>query len=197
VQSASESDNTPFVYRVDLVGSDETPAERTMFADRAELVGEATKPEKVERVSPQPTAAGLPKRAPAPSPVPAAATPADGWGPADGGWSAASNVLKSTVDDTTSAGLPKRTPKARLMPGSLSAPSPRATAPAPTNGNGAVPSATATAVVTAPSRRSADRLRQRFATYQRGVQMGRESAEDNGLPWEGLSFDNADNKEQK
>ncbi|MFI9818007.1 sensor histidine kinase [Saccharothrix variisporea] len=193
----TESEKTMFADRVELVGSDETPAERTMFADRAELVGD-DKPEKVERVSPQPTAAGLPKRAPAPSPVPAAATPTDGWGPADNGWSAASNVLKSTVEDTTSAGLPKRTPKARLMPGSLSAPTPRATAPAATtNGNGAAPSATATAVATAPPRRSADRLRQRFATYQRGVQMGRESADDNGLPWEGLSFDNADNKEQK
>ncbi|GAA0261519.1 nitrate- and nitrite sensing domain-containing protein [Saccharothrix mutabilis subsp. mutabilis] len=194
----TEAEKTMFADRVDLVGSDESPAERTMFADRAELVGD-DKPEKVERVSPQPTAAGLPKRAPAPSPVPAS-TPATGWGPADDGWSAASNVLKSAVEDTTSAGLPKRTPKARLMPGSLSAPSSRATTPAPGangNGNGAAPAGTATAVATAPPRRSADRLRQRFATYQRGVQMGRESAEDNGLPWEGLSFDNADNKEQK
>ncbi|MFD1151892.1 hypothetical protein, partial [Saccharothrix hoggarensis] len=45
----------------------------------------------------------------------------------------------------------------------------------------------------APRRRSADRLRQRFATYQRGVQLGRQSGDDAAMPWEGLSFGNADN----
>ncbi|NUS66029.1 MAG: hypothetical protein HOQ46_20550 [Saccharothrix sp.] len=37
-------------------------------------------------------------------------------------------------------------------------------------------------------RRSADRLRQRFATYQRGVQLGRQAGDDTALPWEGPSF---------
>ncbi|GAA1345775.1 hypothetical protein GCM10009660_37050 [Catellatospora bangladeshensis] len=110
-------------------------------------------------------------------------------------------MLKSDVDDTTTAGLPKRTPKARLMPGSLGGPAPRAAAPADQTADGA--SATSAGVATAaPPRRSADRLRQRFATYQRGVQLGRESADDDGMPWEGLSFGDSDNpgnqtKEQK
>ncbi|MBW4721148.1 sensor histidine kinase [Saccharothrix obliqua] len=181
----------------------ESPAEKTMFADRIDLVGpdnEAESPapradrpaargaDKVGRVGPEPTAAGLPKRSPAPSPVPAATT---GWGPSDDGWTAANSVLKSSVDDTTTAGLPKRTPKARLMPGSLSAPPPRADAPNPpaANGNSAGAAGVATA---APPRRSADRLRQRFATYQRGIQLGRESADDS-LPWEGLSHGDGEN----
>ncbi|NUT52694.1 MAG: hypothetical protein HOV94_36215, partial [Saccharothrix sp.] len=58
------------------------------------------------------------------------------------------------------------------------------------SGNGAAPAAVATAV---SPRRSADRLRQRFATYQRGVQLGRQSGEDAGMPWEGLPFGNEDN----
>ncbi|MBB5959322.1 signal transduction histidine kinase [Saccharothrix tamanrassetensis] len=217
VPPESPAERTMFADRVDLVGPDghdrpaggdrpdhdrpaggdrpDSSAEQTVYADRVDLVGDD------QRVDPLPTSAGLPKRSPAPSPVPAAnAEPAPGWGPADDGWAAAGSVLKSTVDDTTTAGLPKRKPKARLMPGSLSAPSQRPTsAPPSTNGN----SATAAGVgTTAPPRRSADRLRQRFATYQRGVQLGRESADDNGMPWEGLPFGNGDNpgnqtKEQK
>jgi len=196
--SGTASERTVYADRAELVGT-AGASEQTAYADRADLLDDADQPaERVERVAPEPTAAGLPKRAPAPSPVPANPP---GWGPADGGWAAAGNVLKSDVDDTTTAGLPKRTPKARLMPGSLGGPEPRAAAPADQTANGA--SATSAGVATAaPPRRSADRLRQRFATYQRGVQLGRESADDDGMPWEGLSFGDSDNpgnqtKEQK
>ncbi|MBP2338022.1 signal transduction histidine kinase [Saccharothrix coeruleofusca] len=183
--------------RGELAEEPEVPAqatssgsERTVFADRVDLVGPDSEAEPEPRSAPR-TSSGLPKREPAPSPVPASSP---GWGSADDGWSAANKLLKSTVDDTTTAGLPKRVPKARLVPGSLAAPSPRhAATPAQQQQPGASAAVTA---IAAPPRRSADRLRQRFATYQRGVQLGRESADDSGLPWEGLSFGNAD-KEQK
>ncbi|CCH33794.1 nitrate- and nitrite sensing domain-containing protein [Actinosynnema sp. NPDC047251] len=187
VPPETPAERTMFADRVDLVGPDPS-AEPTVYADRVDLIGDPDrpeKPEKVERVSPTPTAAGLPKRAPAPSPVPATTT---GWGPADEGWSAAGDKLKSEVDDTTTAGLPKRVPNARLMPGSLSAPPQRPSSPS-ANGSSAA-SGVATA---APPRRSADRLRQRFATYQRGIQLGRESADENGMPWEGAPFGNGEN----
>ncbi|MEU4744914.1 hypothetical protein AB0G02_31240, partial [Actinosynnema sp. NPDC023658] len=138
------------------------------------------------------TPAGLPKREPAPSAIPSSGTASTpGWGAAaDDSWTAASSALKAPVDDTTTAGLPKRVPKARLMPGSLSAPAPRGPAPsAQPSASGAPSAGVATA---APPRRSADRLRQRFATYQRGVQLGRQTGDEAGLPWEGLSF-NEDN----
>ncbi|WP_433263054.1 nitrate- and nitrite sensing domain-containing protein [Actinosynnema sp. CS-041913] len=197
VPPESPAERTMFADRLDLVGPDNA-SEQTVYADRVDLVGEPDQP--AERVEPEPTAAGLPKRAPAPSPVPAAANPGPSWGPADDGWAAAGSVLKSSVDDTTTAGLPKRVPNARLMPGSLTAPASSRPASTPSSANGS--SASAAGVTTAPPRRSADRLRQRLATYQRGVQLGRENADDNGMPWEGLPFGNGDNpgnqtKEQK
>ncbi|WP_228122354.1 sensor histidine kinase [Saccharothrix syringae] len=210
----SAAEKTMFADRVELMAdpvagapadgapaaSGSTASEQTVFADRAELV-EDREPAPLPRPTPPAprgsTAAGLPKREPAPSPIPSSGN--GGWGSGDDGWSAANKLLKAPVDDTTTAGLPKRVPKARLVPGSLTAPSPRASAPAAgapasPSTTGTMPSGLATA---APPRRSADRLRQRFATYQRGVQMARESGDDSGLPWEGLSFGNADNKEQK
>ncbi|WP_238413089.1 sensor histidine kinase [Saccharothrix deserti] len=198
----------------------ETAAEKTMFADRAELMGtdnqagsnghERTASEQTvytnssDLITPPPapakptppaprgsTPAGLPKREPAPSAIPSSGASSPGWG--DDSWSVASNALKAPVDDTTTAGLPKRVPKARLMPGSLTAPAPRGSTPttAQPSANGSTsPSGVATA---APPRRSADRLRQRFATYQRGVQLGRQSGDDAGMPWEGPSFGTEDN----
>ncbi|SDG43134.1 Histidine kinase-, DNA gyrase B-, and HSP90-like ATPase [Lentzea fradiae] len=89
------------------------------------------------------------------------------WGTADDGWRAAAGALgPGESAQTTENGLPKRVPKARLVPGSL----PKPSSPAPQL-------ATAAAV---PAR-SADRLRQRFATYQKGVQMGRESLYDSSV----------------
>ncbi|MCP2098389.1 MULTISPECIES: nitrate- and nitrite sensing domain-containing protein [Actinosynnema] len=162
-------------------GSD---AERTVFA---EPVVDA-QPEPEPATASARGLGGLPKREPAPSKVSAAA--AD-WGSSDDNWSTASKVLKTSVDESTTAGLPKRVPKARLMPGSLSTTATQATV----RPGGQADSAGG--VATAQGPRSADRLRQRFATYQRGLQMGRDNhQDDDSLPWEGLSFGNSD-KEQK
>ncbi|MFC5058829.1 sensor histidine kinase [Saccharothrix xinjiangensis] len=194
-------DQAPFDQAPDQVApgqaaSGSTASEKTVFADRVDLAGgEQSLPARPVPPSPRgSTAAGLPKREPSPSAIPTSGGGTD-WGSADDGWSAATNLLKAPVDDTTTAGLPKRVPKARLVPGSLTGPSPRGSAPTgPQPAAGSAPSGLATA--TSP-RRSADRLRQRFATYQRGVQLGRESSDDSAMPWEGVSFGNADNKEQK
>ncbi|WP_434440965.1 nitrate- and nitrite sensing domain-containing protein [Lentzea sp. E54] len=122
------------------------------------------------------TVNGLPKRQrsaetvkiEAPTAVPrAVADFADSdWGAADEGWKAAGALDKGAPAQTTENGLPKRVPKARLVPGSL----PKPASPAPQLATaGAIPG------------RSADRLRQRFATYQKGVQMGRESLFDSAV----------------
>ncbi|SFR28659.1 Signal transduction histidine kinase [Lentzea waywayandensis] len=123
------------------------------------------------------TVNGLPKRQrsaadtvkiEAPTAVPrAVADYADSdWGAADEGWKAAGALGNGGTAQTTENGLPKRVPKARLVPGSL----PKPSSPAPQL-------TTAVAI----SGRSADRLRQRFATYQKGVQMGRESLFDSAV----------------
>jgi signal transduction histidine kinase len=123
------------------------------------------------------TVNGLPKRQrsaadtvkiEAPTAVPrAVADYADSdWGAADEGWKAAGALGNGGTAQTTENGLPKRVPKARLVPGSL----PKPSSPAPQLASAA-----------AIPGRSADRLRQRFATYQKGVQMGRESLFDSAV----------------
>ncbi|MFC3896063.1 nitrate- and nitrite sensing domain-containing protein [Lentzea rhizosphaerae] len=87
------------------------------------------------------------------------------WGTADEGWRAAGALGTGDTAQTTENGLPKRVPKARLVPGSL----PKPSSPAPQLATASIPG------------RSADRLRQRFATYQKGVQMGRESLFDSAV----------------
>jgi signal transduction histidine kinase len=122
----------------------------------------------------------LPKReaqAEATPPPPARKKAKADWGVADEGWQAANKVLKSTVDDKTTAGLPKRVPNARLIPGSP-AKQAAGSAKQATNGQGGGQSASVATAVAPPRRRSAERLRQQFATYQRGVQLGRESLDD-------------------
>ncbi|ACU39237.1 sensor histidine kinase [Actinosynnema mirum] len=174
----------------DVVLDGGSDAERTVFA---EPVGDA-QPDQALASAPASASGlgGLPKREPAPSKVSAAAA---NWGSSDDNWSTASKVLKSAVDESTTAGLPKRVPKARLMPGSLSTGSSTTATQATVRAEGRTgPSG---GVATAQGPRSADRLRQRFATYQRGLQMGRDNnQDDDSLPWEGLSFGNSD-KEQK
>ncbi|WP_231500265.1 sensor histidine kinase [Saccharothrix sp. NRRL B-16314] len=210
VPPETASERTMFADRTELMGSDNsianakgTASEQTAYTDRSDLITPPAPAAAPKAATPPPaprsaTPAGLPKREPAPSAIPssgAVAAPSPGWGAAEDSWSTASSVLKAPVDDTTNAGLPKRVPKARLVPGSLTAPAPRGSAPtAQPSANGSTPSGVATA---APPRRSADRLRQRFATYQRGVQLGRQSGDEAGMPWEGPSFGNVDNKEQK
>ncbi|WP_229904975.1 nitrate- and nitrite sensing domain-containing protein [Lentzea cavernae] len=143
-------------------------------------VAPAAEPEPVQYEEPDDaepaTVNGLPKRQrsaetvkiEAPTAVPrAVADYADSdWGAADDGWKAAGALDKGAAAETTENGLPKRVPKARLVPGSL----PKPSSPAP-----------ALATAAAIPGRSADRLRQRFATYQKGVQMGRDSLFDSAV----------------
>ncbi|XVS62748.1 sensor histidine kinase [Actinosynnema sp. CA-299493] len=209
------SERTMFADRAELMGADNghagadngragtdngrghvgTASEQTAYTDRSDLITSPSAPPAPPSrpTPPEPrgsTPAGLPKREPAPSAIPSSGTASTpGWGAAaDDGWTVATSALKAPVDDTTTAGLPKRVPKARLMPGSLSAPSSRGSAPtaAQPSANSATSAGVATAV--SPSR-SADRLRQRFATYQRGVQLGRQAGDDAGMPWDGVSFE--------
>ncbi|WP_245849042.1 nitrate- and nitrite sensing domain-containing protein [Lentzea kentuckyensis] len=137
----------------------------------------APQPDRTEEEDAEPaTVNGLPKRQrsadtvkiEAPTAVPRAVADfaESDWGTADEGWRAAGALDKGAPAQTTENGLPKRVPKARLVPGSL----PKPSSPAPQL-------ATAAAI---PGR-SADRLRQRFATYQKGVQMGRESLFDSAV----------------
>jgi signal transduction histidine kinase len=80
--------------------------------------------------------------------------------PADEGWRAAESVAAPTTGTTTSAGLPRRVPRANLVPGSVGEPS---AAAASENASGA------------PAR-SADEVRSRLASFQRGVREARAAA---------------------
>ena len=81
---------------------------------------------------------------------------ADGWeSEADAGWHAADAASTPVADELTAAGLPKRRPGAFLVPGSVG---PAATAqPAPAGA------------------RSADSVRDRMSSFQRGLNLGRHS----------------------
>jgi signal transduction histidine kinase len=89
--------------------------------------------------------------------------------PADEGWRAAQAVASPTAGETTQAGLPRRVPRANLVPGSV--------------GSGGAPGApdghpgpgSHDAVAEAPAR-SADVVRSRMASFQRGVREGRAAA---------------------
>ncbi len=71
---------------------------------------------------------------------------------ADRGWKAARTAAEPQADGLTTSGLPKRVPKANLVPG---------TAPKPEN------------FKQMPAR-SADRVRNRFSGFQKGVREGRD-----------------------
>ena len=66
-------------------------------------------------------------------------------------------------DETTTAGLPKRTPRANLVPGSVG------------NSAGAETEST-------PPARSAETIRSRMASFQRGVRDARATASQNEEP---------------
>jgi signal transduction histidine kinase len=86
-----------------------------------------------------------------------------GWNsPADEGWRAAQVVASPTADETTTAGLPKRVPRANLVPGSV-------------GGGEGTPEA-------APLTRSAEGVRNRMASFQRGVREARSAAPQNEEP---------------
>jgi hypothetical protein len=95
------------------------------------------------------------------SPGPASTGTPGGWNsPADEGWRAAQVVASPTADETTTAGLPKRVPRANLVPGSVG------------GGEGSSTEA-------APPARSADDVRNRMASFQRGVRDARAAAPQN------------------
>jgi hypothetical protein len=81
--------------------------------------------------------------------------------PADEGWRAAQVVATPTAGETTQAGLPKRVPRANLVPGSVGGGDHESAAPQP-----------------APAR-TADDIRSRMSSFQRGVREGRAAAPQN------------------
>jgi signal transduction histidine kinase len=82
--------------------------------------------------------------------------------PADEGWRAAQVVAAPAAGETTQAGLPKRVPRANLVPGSV-------------GGGG---QDTDGSVSTAPARTAED-IRSRMSSFQRGVREGRAAAPQN------------------
>jgi signal transduction histidine kinase len=89
---------------------------------------------------------------------PASAPDQAAWhSPADEGWRAAETVAAPSTGTTTSAGLPRRVPRANLVPGSVGE-------PAADPGESGRPS------------RSAAEVRNRLASFQRGVREARASA---------------------
>jgi signal transduction histidine kinase len=91
---------------------------------------------------------------------PAEKSAAQTWSsPADEGWRAARVAAAPQTGDTTTAGLPKRVPRANLVPGSV----------------GAASAAEDSGESVAPSR-SADDIRSRMSSFQRGVRDARAAA---------------------
>ncbi len=98
-------------------------------------------------------------------PLSSAAAPAAGqtWNsPADEGWRAARIVASPEAGETTTAGLPKRVPRANLVPGSV-------------GGGGEE-------TEDAPPVRSADTIRSRMSSFQRGVREARAAGPQNEEP---------------
>jgi hypothetical protein len=96
-------------------------------------------------------------------PLSSAAAPAAGqtWNsPADEGWRAARIVASPEAGETTTAGLPKRVPRANLVPGSV--------------GGGGEET-----MEGAPPVRSADTIRSRMSSFQRGVREARAAGPQN------------------
>ena len=81
--------------------------------------------------------------------------------PADEGWRAARVAASPAAGENTTAGLPKRVPRANLVPGSVG------------GGEG---------TEVAPPARSADLIRTRMASFQRGVREARSAAPQNEEP---------------
>jgi hypothetical protein len=81
---------------------------------------------------------------------------------ADEGWRAARIVASPEAGETTTAGLPKRVPRANLVPGSV--------------GGGEGPTEDT------PPIRSADTIRTRMSSFQRGVREARAAGSQNEEP---------------
>ena len=95
--------------------------------------------------------------------ITAGAAPQTWSSPADEGYRAARVAAAPESDETTTAGLPKRTPRANLVPGSV--------------GNSA-----GAETESAPPARSAETIRSRMASFQRGVRDARATASQNEEP---------------
>ena len=92
----------------------------------------------------------------------AASAAAQSWSsPADEGWRAARVVASPAAGENTTAGLPKRVPRANLVPGSVG------------GGEG---------TEVAPPARSAETIRTRMASFQRGVAEARAAGPQNEEP---------------
>ncbi|MEV8632845.1 nitrate- and nitrite sensing domain-containing protein [Streptosporangium sp. NPDC051023] len=87
------------------------------------------------------------------------ADPGSWSSPADSGWQAARAASDPALGGTTSSGLPKRTPKANLVPGSV-------TLPPDLSGSSA-------GAVFSQTPRSAERIRSRMSSFQEGVRKAR------------------------
>lgn len=93
----------------------------------------------------------------------AAAVAEETWNsPADEGWKAARVAASPAAGETTLAGLPKRVPRANLVPGSV--------------GNGGEPAGDSEPDSSALPVRSAEMIRSRMASFQRGVREARAAA---------------------
>ena len=89
---------------------------------------------------------------------------AQAWtSPADEGYRAARVAAAPESDETTTAGLPKRTPRANLVPGSVG-------------------SSAGAETESTPPVRSAETIRSRMASFQRGVRDARATASQNEEP---------------
>ncbi|MDQ3887312.1 MAG: ATP-binding protein, partial [Actinomycetota bacterium] len=101
-------------------------------------------------------ASSVPDRSESATEVPqgSAGPTADDWGLADAGWQAAEALTHPVEGEITPAGLPRRQPQAQLVPGAADS--------------------AASADPTAPVR-SAEAVRGRLASYQRGVREGRQT----------------------
>ena len=105
--------------------------------------------------------------------------PVKGWeSPADAGFQAAEAVLREPVaGERTAAGLPKRVPGRNRVPGAV-----RASDSAGRPAAQAQPGAAGTGPQAQPPAQSADTVRSRFASLQRGVQRGRSETRGSGGP---------------
>jgi signal transduction histidine kinase len=96
----------------------------------------------------------------------------------DEGWRAAESVRRPSASGMTTAGLPKRVPRANLVPGTATRPGAATSPPAVANQGGP------------KGDRSAEAVRGRLSSFQRGIQQGRDAGRDpraEGLPPSGGS----------
>lgn len=145
----------PPVRWAEDAGPDRQPADQDPAAQRPD--SDAAPPAPPAPLGQTPAHAPAPQPAvaePVPHAHPAPAARQQGWGAADGGWRAAQALATpETSGERTSAGLPRRTPRALLVPG-------------------AIGTAEQVAPVGVPVR-SAEVIRGRLSSYQRGIREGR------------------------